>query len=70
MGAVLHTVGLRRAWWDEHEAILQAVSSGEADRAERLAREHCEGAGHHIAAQLTQHVRTRPARLAAQAELP
>jgi len=70
MGAVLQIVGRRRAWWDEHEAILQAVSSGEADRAERLAREHCEGAGHHIAAQLTQHVRTRPARRAAQAELP
>jgi DNA-binding GntR family transcriptional regulator len=70
MGAVLQTVGLRHAVWDEHEAILQAINSGEADRAERLAREHCERAGAHIAAQLTRHVRTRPARRAAPAELP
>ena len=69
MGAVLQTVGLRHAVWDEHEAILQAINSGEADRAERLAREHCEHAGAHIAAQLTRHVRTRPAPRAAQAEL-
>ena len=69
MGAVLQIVGLRRAWWDEHEAILQAVSRGEADRAERLAREHCEGAGHHIAAQLTHHMHTRPTRRVAQAEV-
>jgi DNA-binding GntR family transcriptional regulator len=55
MGAVLQTVDLRRVWWDEHEAILQAISSGEADRAERLARQHCEGAGYHIAAQFTPH---------------
>jgi DNA-binding GntR family transcriptional regulator len=69
MGVVLQIVGLRRSVWDEHEAILQAVSSGEADRAEQLARAHCEGAGRHIAAQLAQHVRTRPVRRAAQAEL-
>jgi DNA-binding GntR family transcriptional regulator len=55
MGAVLQTVDLRHVWWDEHEAILQAISSGEEDRAERLARQHCEGAGYHIAAQLTPH---------------
>jgi DNA-binding GntR family transcriptional regulator len=70
MGAVLQTVGLRRPVWDEHEAILQAINCGDADQAERLAREHCVRAGHHITAQLTQHVRTRPARRAAQVELP
>jgi DNA-binding GntR family transcriptional regulator len=57
MEAVLQTVGVRRAVWDEHEAILQAIDRGDADRAERLAREHCERAGQHIAAQLTRHVR-------------
>src|SRR5438874_433881 len=32
----------------------QAITQGEAERAERLAREHCEHAGDHIAAQLTK----------------
>jgi DNA-binding GntR family transcriptional regulator len=64
MGAVLQTVGVRRVVWDEHEAILQAINRGDADRAERLAREHCERAGHHIVAQLTRHVPTRPERTA------
>jgi DNA-binding GntR family transcriptional regulator len=57
MGAVLQTVGVRRAVWDEHEAILQAINCGDMDRAERLAREHCERAGQHIVAQLARHVR-------------
>jgi DNA-binding GntR family transcriptional regulator len=61
MGAVLQIVGLRRPVWDEHEAILQAINSGDADRAEQLARQHCERAGQHIATQLTQHVRQRSA---------
>lgn len=64
MGAVLQTVGLRRVVWDEHEVILQAINRGGADRAERLAREHCERAGHNIAAQLTRHARTLPERTA------
>jgi DNA-binding GntR family transcriptional regulator len=70
MGAVLQTAGLRHAVWDEHEAILQAINGGEAERAERLAREHCEHAGDHLAAQLTRHVRTLPEPPAVQAELP
>ena len=70
MGAVLQTAGLRHAVWDEHEAILQAINGGEAERAERLAREHCEHAGDHIAAQLTRHVRTLPERPVVRAELP
>ena len=52
MGAVLQTVGLRRPVWDEHEAILQAINGGDADQAERLAREHCARASDHIATQL------------------
>lgn len=70
MGAVLQTVGLRRVVWDEHEAILRAVNSGDAERAERLAREHCEGAGQHIATQLARQVRLAPVRPVAQAETP
>jgi DNA-binding GntR family transcriptional regulator len=56
--------------WDEHEAILQAINGGAADRAEQLAREHCDLAGHHIATQLTRHGCTLPERLIAQAETP
>jgi DNA-binding GntR family transcriptional regulator len=70
MGAVLQTVGLRHVVWDEHEAILQAINAGDAERAERLAREHCEQAGDHIATQLTQHMRTQPARPEWQEETP
>jgi DNA-binding GntR family transcriptional regulator len=70
MGAVLQTVGLRRPVWDEHAAILQAINCGDADRAERLAHEHCERAGHHIATQLTRHVRPLSERLALPAETP
>jgi DNA-binding GntR family transcriptional regulator len=68
MGAVLQIVGLRHAVWDEHEAIVRAINGGEADQAERLAREHCERAGDHIAAQLTRHVRLLPERPALPAE--
>ena len=64
MGAVLQSVGLRRSVWDEHEAILQAINGGEADQAERLAREHCARASDHIATQLTRQVRPLPERLA------
>jgi DNA-binding GntR family transcriptional regulator len=67
MGAVLQTVGLRHPVWDEHEAILQAINCGDADQAERLAREHCAHASDHIATQLTHHVCTLPERLAWQA---
>jgi DNA-binding GntR family transcriptional regulator len=64
MGAVMQTVGLRRPVWDEHEAILQAIHGGDADLAERLAREHCARASDHIATQLTGHVHPLPERLA------
>jgi DNA-binding GntR family transcriptional regulator len=70
MGAVLQSVGLRQVVWEEHEAILQAINRGDADQAERLARQHCEGAGHHIAAQLTQHMRLSLERSAGPVETP
>ena len=46
----------------------QAINDGEAERAERLAREHCARAGEHIASQLTQQARALPERPALQAE--
>lgn len=55
MGAVLKHLGAREGVWDEHEAILEAIAEGDADRAERLARGHGEHAGdvlaRHIEAQ-------------------
>ena len=56
MGAVLQAVGVRKAVWDEHEAILQAINTGDARLAERLAREHGDVAGHNLAANLDRHV--------------
>ena len=70
MGVVLQIVGLRRPVWDEHAAILQAINGGDADEAERLAREHCARASDHIATQLTRHGRPLPERLAWQAAPP
>ena len=70
MGAVLQTVGLRRPVWDEHEAIVQAINGGDADLAERLAREHCARASAHIASQLTGQGRPLPERLARQVAAP
>ena len=61
---MLQTVGLRRPVWDEHAAIVQAINGGDADQAERLAREHCARASDHIATQLTRQVRPLPERLA------
>jgi DNA-binding GntR family transcriptional regulator len=57
MGAVLQAAGVRAVVWDEHEAILEAINRGEAERAERLARDHGESAGNNLAAELTRHVR-------------
>jgi DNA-binding FadR family transcriptional regulator len=57
MGAVLQSEGLRASVWDEHAAIVEAVHAGDADRAERLARQHGEAAGHNLAARLTARAR-------------
>ena len=48
MGAVLQASTLRESVWDEHEAIAQAIAAGDADRAERLMREHDERASRHM----------------------
>jgi DNA-binding GntR family transcriptional regulator len=54
MGAVLQTIGVRKAVWDEHEAILRAINTGDARLAERLAREHGDAAGRDLAANLNR----------------
>jgi DNA-binding GntR family transcriptional regulator len=56
MGAVLQSAGVRASVWDEHEAILDAIERGDAERAERLARAHGEAAGRNLAARLSAHV--------------
>jgi len=70
MGAVLHTVGLRRPVWDEHEAIVQAINGGAADLAEWLAGEHCARSSDHIVSQLTRQVRPLPEQLTWQVTAP
>jgi DNA-binding GntR family transcriptional regulator len=42
MGGYLQHVATPEDIWDEHAAILAAVAAGDADRAERLARQHAE----------------------------
>ena len=49
MGAVLQVSTMRESIWDEHEAIAAAISSGDADAAESLIRQHGEDAGHNLA---------------------
>jgi len=53
-GAMLQVAGARAPIWDEHEAILQAIARGDAARAERLARSHCEAASVHLCGQMSR----------------
>jgi DNA-binding GntR family transcriptional regulator len=48
MGASLQAAALRDSVWDEHEAIAAAIAAGDAERAERLMREHAARASEHI----------------------
>ena len=41
--------------WDQHEAILNAITSGEAAKAERIARSHIAHASDVLAGRLEQH---------------
>ena len=51
MGLVLQHKPPHRMIWDEHAAILKAISEGDAERAEQLARQHGERAAAELAAQ-------------------
>jgi DNA-binding GntR family transcriptional regulator len=53
MGAVLHTAETRTSIWDEHEAMFDAVVSGNAELAQQLALHHCDAAGANLADRLT-----------------
>ncbi len=53
MGAVLREERQREAVWDEHEAIANAISAGDADAAVRLIEQHSQHAGGNLAARLT-----------------
>lgn len=52
MGASLQQSGMRRAVWDEHAAIAEAIADGRAADAERLMAAHAEQAGEHLARRL------------------
>lgn len=49
MGAMLQRSALRDTVWDEHAAVAEAIAAGDAARAERLMRQHCEHAADHLA---------------------
>lgn len=52
MGEVLTRDEQPRDIWDQHEAILQAIVSGDADRAEALGRRHIQQAAGYMVARL------------------
>ena len=57
MGAVLMQTDMRETVWDEHARIVDAVNSGDAVLAEKLARAHGEDAGRAIAGELDRYMR-------------
>jgi DNA-binding GntR family transcriptional regulator len=52
MGAVLQSSKLRETVWDEHEAIVDAITAGRAATAASLSGQHTQRAGQHITQQL------------------
>lgn len=52
MGQVLQRTEAPRNVWDQHERILKAIGSGQADSAERLARAHISESGAYMVQQL------------------
>jgi DNA-binding GntR family transcriptional regulator len=61
MGEVLLRGDLATDIWDQHEAILEAVSAGDAGRAEVLAREHISHASEVLARGLASSAAAAPA---------
>lgn len=57
MGAVLQSVKLREAVWDEHEAISRAIAAKDARKAEALMRGHGEQASQVLEQKLGQVLR-------------
>ena len=54
MGAVLQVSTMRESIWDEHAAIVDAISLGDEGLAEALIRQHGEDAAHNLADLLTR----------------
>jgi DNA-binding GntR family transcriptional regulator len=54
MGEVLQASRQRSSVWDEHEAIAQAISAGDAERASHLIDDHSRAASDNLAQRLTQ----------------
>ncbi len=52
IGAVLQGSGLRQTVWEEHEAIAEAITSGDGARAEGLMLEHSRCAAEYIVREL------------------
>jgi len=52
MGAVLQSSRQRESLWDEHEAIAQAIASGDTDRAAHLIEQHADEASQQLTARL------------------
>jgi DNA-binding GntR family transcriptional regulator len=64
MGGYLQRVAAPEEIWDEHAAILAAVAAGDADGAERLARDHAAASAtklrETLSAAPTEHNATQP----------
>ncbi len=54
MGAVLQVSTMRESIWDEHAAIVDAISAGNEDLAEALIHQHGEDAARNLAELLTR----------------
>jgi DNA-binding GntR family transcriptional regulator len=52
MGAVLRTADTRTSIWDEHEAMFNAIVTGNDELAQQLALHHCDAAGANLADKL------------------
>ena len=59
MGAVLQQSRQRESVWDEHQAIANAMASGDADKAARLIEQHAQRASENLAARLTHVLNSR-----------
>lgn len=60
MGEALRSRRLREPVWDEHEAIAQAVTRGDAATAEQLMQAHCSHASAHLARQMLDRAPSDP----------
>lgn len=62
MGEVLMRDEKPRDIWDQHAAILEAIAAGDADRADKLAREHLTQASGFMVARLRERAQANEAK--------